>query len=93
MFSQARSEAASCGGREEISPLDPVEEEKKLRNKNWLVVASGKNPKGRVYGVGKLNEGYLCREIFTQQTSSSTAANSQKIIRLEEEIHQSREEN
>ncbi|KAL2344610.1 hypothetical protein Fmac_005895 [Flemingia macrophylla] len=47
--------------------------------------------KGRVYGVGKLNEGYLCRETFTQQTSSF-ATDLQKIIRLEEEIRQSREE-
>ncbi|KAL2331410.1 hypothetical protein Fmac_018991 [Flemingia macrophylla] len=90
IFSQEKSEAASCGGGEETSPLDHVEEEK-LWNKSWLVAAGGKNPKGRVYGVGKLNEGYLSRETFTQQTSSS-AADSQKIIRLEEEIHQSREE-
>ncbi|KAL2319081.1 hypothetical protein Fmac_032957 [Flemingia macrophylla] len=55
IFSQAKSEAASCGGGEETSPLDYVEEEK-LRNKSWLVAAGGKNPKGRVYGVGKLNE-------------------------------------
>ncbi|KAL2340508.1 hypothetical protein Fmac_008448 [Flemingia macrophylla] len=41
----ARSEAASCGGGEEISPLDPVEEEK-LRNKSWLVAVGGKNPEG-----------------------------------------------
>ncbi|KAL2321651.1 hypothetical protein Fmac_026030 [Flemingia macrophylla] len=91
LFSQAKSEAASCGGGEETSPLDQVEEEK-LKNKSWLVAAGGKNPKGRVYGVGKLNEGYLSRETFTQQTSSS-AADSQKIIRLEEDIRQSREEN
>ncbi|KAL2347354.1 hypothetical protein Fmac_001354 [Flemingia macrophylla] len=90
LFSQAKSEAASCGGGEETSPLDHVEEEK-LRNKRWLVVAGGKNPKGRVYGVGKLNEGYLSRKTFTQKTSSS-AADSQKIIRLEEEICQSRED-
>ncbi|KAL2347315.1 hypothetical protein Fmac_001315 [Flemingia macrophylla] len=58
IFSQARSEAASCGGGEEISPLDLVQEEK-MRNKSWLVVAT---------------------------------ADSQKILRLEEEIRQSREE-
>ncbi|KAL2339770.1 hypothetical protein Fmac_007710 [Flemingia macrophylla] len=91
IFSQARSEVASCGGGEEISPLDPVQEEK-MRNKSWLVAAGGKNPKGRVYGVGKLHEDYLCRQTFTQQTSTSTAADSQKILRLEEEIRQSREE-
>ncbi|KAL2334204.1 hypothetical protein Fmac_015417 [Flemingia macrophylla] len=56
LFSQAKSEAASCGGGEETSPLDQVEEEK-LRNK------------------------------------SCSAADSQKIIRLEEDIRQSREEN
>ncbi|KAL2329816.1 hypothetical protein Fmac_017397 [Flemingia macrophylla] len=83
-------QAASCGGGEETSSLDHVEEEK-LRNKSWLVAAGGKNPKGRVYGVGKLNEGYLSRETFTQQTSTS-AADSQKIIRLEEEIRQYRED-
>ncbi|KAL2329981.1 hypothetical protein Fmac_017562 [Flemingia macrophylla] len=38
LFSQAISEAASCGGGEDISPLDPVEEEK-LRNKSWLVAS------------------------------------------------------
>ncbi|KAL2344058.1 hypothetical protein Fmac_005343 [Flemingia macrophylla] len=86
----AKSEVASCGGGEETSPLDHVKEEK-LRNKSWLVAAGGKNPKGRVYRVEKLNEGYLSRETFTQQTSTS-AADSQKIIRLEEEIRQSRED-
>ncbi|QCD86289.1 hypothetical protein DEO72_LG3g810 [Vigna unguiculata] len=91
VFSQARSEAASCGEGEEISPLDPSEEEK-LRKKSWLVTASGKNPKGRVYGVGKLNENHLCGEAFTQQPSSSAVMDSQKILRLEEEIRQSREE-
>ncbi|KAL2344494.1 hypothetical protein Fmac_005779 [Flemingia macrophylla] len=74
---------------EEISPLDPVEEEK-LRNKSWFVAAGGKNPKGRVYGVGKLN--HLCGDTFTQQTSTSIAVDSQKILRLEEEVRQSREE-
>jgi len=44
--------------------LDPSEEEK-LRKKSWLVAAGGKNPKGRVYGVGKLIENYLCEEAFT----------------------------
>ncbi|XP_027905780.1 uncharacterized protein LOC114165332 [Vigna unguiculata] len=91
VFSQARSEVTSCGEGEEISLLDPGEEEK-LRKKSWLVVAGGKNPMGRVYGVGKLNENYLCGEAFTQQPSSSTSMDSQKILRLEEEIHQSREE-
>jgi len=71
--------------------LDPSEEEK-LRKKIWLVAAGGKNPKRRVYGVGKLNENYLCWEAFTQQPSSSTSMDSQKILRLEEEIRQSREE-
>ncbi|KAL2318806.1 hypothetical protein Fmac_032682 [Flemingia macrophylla] len=89
LFSQARSEAASCGGGEEISPLDPVEEEN-LRKKSWFVAAGGKNPKGRVYGVGKLN--HLCGDTFTQQTSTSTAVDSQKILRLEEEVRQSRKE-
>jgi len=45
--------------------LDPIEE-KKLRKKSWLVVVGGKNPKGRVYGVGKLNERNSCGESFTQ---------------------------
>jgi len=45
--------------------LDPDEEEK-LRKKSWLVVAGGKNPKGQVYRIGKLNENYLCGEAFTQ---------------------------
>ncbi|KAL2321731.1 hypothetical protein Fmac_026110 [Flemingia macrophylla] len=90
IFSQARYEVAFCGGGEEISPLDPVQEEKK-RNKSWLVAAGGKNPKGRVYGVGKLHEDYPCGQTFTQQTSTSTAADSKKILRLEEEIRQSRQ--
>ena len=58
--------------------MDPSEEEK-LRKKSW--------------SVGKLNENYLCWEAFTQQPSSSTSMDSQKILRLEEEIRQSREEN
>ncbi|KAL2340510.1 hypothetical protein Fmac_008450 [Flemingia macrophylla] len=45
LFGRTRSEAASCGGGEEISPLDPIEEEK-LRNKSWLVAVGGKNPEG-----------------------------------------------
>jgi len=71
--------------------LDPDKEEK-LRKNSWLVVVDGKNPKGRVYGVGKLNENHLSGKAFTQQPSSSTAMDSQKILRLEEEIHQSSEE-
>ena len=71
--------------------MDPSEEEK-LRKKSWLVAAGGKSSKGRVYGVGKLNENYLCGEALTQQSSSSTSMDSQKILRLEEEIRQSREE-
>jgi len=82
---------SNCGEGEEISLLDPSEEEK-LRKKSWLVAAGGKNPKRRVYGVGKLNENYLCWEVFTQQPFSSTSMDSQKILRLEEEIRQSREE-
>ncbi|KAL2318906.1 hypothetical protein Fmac_032782 [Flemingia macrophylla] len=50
------------------------------------------NPKGRVYGVGKLTEDYMRGDRLTQQTSSSIAADSQKIIQLEEEVRQSREE-
>ncbi|KAL2340109.1 hypothetical protein Fmac_008049 [Flemingia macrophylla] len=65
---------------------------RKIEEQKLVGCIGGKNPKGRVYGVGKLNEGYLSRETFTQQTSSS-AADSQKIIRLEEDIRQSREEN
>ncbi|KAL2318174.1 hypothetical protein Fmac_032050 [Flemingia macrophylla] len=91
IFSQARSEAASCAGKEEISPLNPIEEER-LRNKSCFVAAGGRNPKGRVYGVGKLTEDYMRGDRLTQQTSSSMAADSQKIIQLEEEVFQSREE-
>ncbi|KAL2319287.1 hypothetical protein Fmac_028256 [Flemingia macrophylla] len=52
IFSQAKSEAASCGGGSECSPLDPSVEEK-IRNQSWFTAAGGRN-KGRVYGVGKV---------------------------------------
>jgi len=73
--------------------LDPIEEDK-LRKKSQLVAGGGgKYPKGQVYGVGKLNEGNICGEAFTQQASTSTTiVDSQNIQRLEEEICQSREE-
>ncbi|KAL2344176.1 hypothetical protein Fmac_005461 [Flemingia macrophylla] len=90
-LSKLRFEAASCAGEEEISPLKPIKEEK-LRNKSWFVAAGGRNPKGRVYGVGKLTEDYMRGDRLTQQTSSSIVADSQKIMQLEEEVRQSREE-
>ncbi|KAL2329694.1 hypothetical protein Fmac_017275 [Flemingia macrophylla] len=85
------SEAASCTGEEEISLLSPVKEER-LRNKSWFVAAGGINPKGRIYGVGKLSKDYIRGDRFTQQTYSSVAVDSQKIIQSEEEVRQSREE-
>ncbi|KAL2334818.1 hypothetical protein Fmac_016031 [Flemingia macrophylla] len=50
LFSQAKSEAASCGGGEETSPLDQVEEEK-LRNKSWLVALVEKIPRDEYMGL------------------------------------------
>ncbi|KAL2318711.1 hypothetical protein Fmac_032587 [Flemingia macrophylla] len=82
IFSQAKSEVASCGGGSECSPLDPGVEEK-IRNQSWFFAASGKN-KGRVYGVGKVEAGYRCGDNFTQPTTSS--ASSQKITMLEEKV-------
>ncbi|KAL2347564.1 hypothetical protein Fmac_001564 [Flemingia macrophylla] len=88
-FSQAKSEAASCGGGSENSPLDPSLEEK-IRNQSWFTAASGKN-KGHVYGVGKVQTSYRCGDNFTQPTISS--ASSQKITMLEEKVCKTQEEN
>ncbi|KAL2318853.1 hypothetical protein Fmac_032729 [Flemingia macrophylla] len=89
IFSQAKSEAASCGGGSESSPLDPGVEEK-IRNQSWFFAAGGKN-KGRVYGVGKVEAGYRCGDNFTQPTTSF--ASSQKITMLEEMVRKTQEEN
>ncbi|KAL2347023.1 hypothetical protein Fmac_001023 [Flemingia macrophylla] len=89
IFSQAKSEVASCGGGSESSPLDPGVEEK-IRNQSWFFAAGGKN-KGRVYGVEKVEVGYRCGDNFTQPTTSS--ASSQKITMLEEKVHKTQEEN
>ncbi|KAL2339960.1 hypothetical protein Fmac_007900 [Flemingia macrophylla] len=89
IFSQAKSEAASCGGGSESSPLDPGVEEK-IRNQSWFFASGGIN-KGRVYGVGKVEAGYRCGNNFTQPTTSS--ASSQKITMLEEKVRKTQEEN
>ncbi|KAL2327724.1 hypothetical protein Fmac_021151 [Flemingia macrophylla] len=89
IFSQAKSEAASCGGGSECSPLDPSVEEK-IRNQSWFTATGGRN-KGCVYGVGKVQAGYWCRDSFTQLTTSS--ASSEKITMLEEKVRKTQEEN
>ncbi|KAL2344013.1 hypothetical protein Fmac_005298 [Flemingia macrophylla] len=89
IFSQAKYEAASCGGGSECSPLDPSVEEK-IRNQSWFTAASGRN-KGRVYGVGKVQAGYRCGDNFTQPTTSF--ASSEKITLLEEKVRKTQEEN
>ncbi|KAL2334158.1 hypothetical protein Fmac_015371 [Flemingia macrophylla] len=89
IFSQAKSEAASCGGGSESSPLDPGVEEK-IRNQSWFFAAGGIN-KRRVYRVGKVEAGYRCGNNFTQPTTSS--ASSQKITMLEEKVRKIQEEN
>ncbi|KAL2344519.1 hypothetical protein Fmac_005804 [Flemingia macrophylla] len=89
IFSQAKSEAASCGGGSECSPLDPGVEEK-IRNQSWFSLLVEKN-KGRVYGVGKVKAGYRCGDNFTQPTTSSAC--SQKITMLEEKVRKTQEEN
>ncbi|KAL2324800.1 hypothetical protein Fmac_023858 [Flemingia macrophylla] len=89
IFSQAKYEAASCGGGSECSPLDRGVEEK-IRIQSWFFAVDGKN-KGRVYGVGKVEAGYRCGDNFTQPTTSS--ASSQKITMLEEKVRKTQEEN
>ncbi|KAL2342759.1 hypothetical protein Fmac_004044 [Flemingia macrophylla] len=67
-----RSEAASCAGGSESSPLDPVQEEK-LRNQSWIVAAGGITNKGRLYGVGKVGSMLRLEETFTNPSSSHDA--------------------
>ncbi|KAL2331884.1 hypothetical protein Fmac_019465 [Flemingia macrophylla] len=55
IFTQARSEAASCPGGSESTSVDPINEEK-LRNKSWIDAAGGITNKGRLYGVGKVRQ-------------------------------------
>ncbi|KAL2348495.1 hypothetical protein Fmac_002495 [Flemingia macrophylla] len=57
IYSQARSEAASCGGGSQSSPIDSVQEEI-IRKESWFTTTGGKNSKGKVYGVGKVSQGY-----------------------------------
>ncbi|KAL2337718.1 hypothetical protein Fmac_012164 [Flemingia macrophylla] len=67
-FSQARSEAASCGGGSESSPMDPVQEEK-IRNQSWIVAVGGVTNKGRLYGVGKVSYSLRLGDTFTNISS------------------------
>ncbi|KAL2327603.1 hypothetical protein Fmac_021030 [Flemingia macrophylla] len=89
IYSQARSKAASYGGGSQLSPMDPVQEER-IRKHSWFTAAGGKNSKGRLYGVGKVSQGYRLGD--TLQEPGYGVPNSVKIIQLEEEVHQSREE-
>ncbi|KAL2344547.1 hypothetical protein Fmac_005832 [Flemingia macrophylla] len=93
IFTQEKSEAASCDGGSESSPLDPVQEEK-LRNQSWIVATGGITNKGRLYGVGKVSSMLRLEETFTNPSfSHGNNQDSEKILQLQEEVRQSREQN
>ncbi|KAH1210685.1 hypothetical protein GmHk_15G044936 [Glycine max] len=70
-LSQARSDAASSVGESQLTPLDPVEEQR-LRSRCWVVTVGSKR-KGRLYGAGDLVHTYKCgNDIFMQHTQGSS---------------------
>ncbi|KAH1246363.1 hypothetical protein GmHk_06G016461 [Glycine max] len=88
-LSQARSDVASSVGESQLTPLDPVEEQR-LRTQCWVAAR-----KGCLYGTGDLAHSYKCGDDnFMQRTqgSSSHAQDSAEINRLREKLHQSKEE-
>ncbi|XP_029127915.1 uncharacterized protein LOC114916096 isoform X2 [Cajanus cajan] len=87
----ARSEAASCTGGSETSPMDPVEEER-LRNKSWIVAAGGITDKRRLYGVGKVTSPLTDVDTLINISSGRATEELEKIIQLEEQVRKSREE-
>ncbi|KAH1197480.1 hypothetical protein GmHk_18G051258 [Glycine max] len=66
-LSQARSDVASSVGESQLTPLDPVEEQR-LRSRCWIAAAGPKH-KGHIYGTGDLAHTYKCRnDSFMQHT-------------------------
>ncbi|KAL2320640.1 hypothetical protein Fmac_029609 [Flemingia macrophylla] len=86
-----RSEAASCPGGSESTSVDPVDEEI-IRNKSWIVAASGITNRGRLYGVGKVGSTLRLGDTFTNFSSGRFTPESEKILQLEQQVRQSREE-
>ncbi|KAL2327462.1 hypothetical protein Fmac_020889 [Flemingia macrophylla] len=91
IFTQARSQAASCPGGSKSTSVDPVEEEK-LRNKRWIAAAGGITNRGRLYGVGKVGSALKLGDTFTNISSGRSTQESEKILQLEQEVCQFREE-
>ncbi|KAL2340484.1 hypothetical protein Fmac_008424 [Flemingia macrophylla] len=91
IYTQARSEAASCPGGPESTYVDPVDEEI-IRNKSWIVAAGGITNRGRLYGVGKVGSTLRLGDTFTNFSSGSFTPESEKIFQLEQQVRQSREE-
>ncbi|KAH1221130.1 hypothetical protein GmHk_12G034621 [Glycine max] len=92
-LSQAGSNAASSVDESQLTPLDPVEEQR-LRSRCWVAAARPKH-KGRLYGTRDLSHTYKCgNDSFMQHTqgSSSRAEDAAEVNRLREELHQSKEE-
>ncbi|KAL2319393.1 hypothetical protein Fmac_028362 [Flemingia macrophylla] len=89
IYSQARSEAASCGGGSQSSPIDSVQGER-IRKESWFIAAGGKNSKRKVYVVGKVSPGYRLGDRLPEPGHG--IPDSAKILQLEEEVRQSREE-
>ncbi|KAL2344399.1 hypothetical protein Fmac_005684 [Flemingia macrophylla] len=79
IFTQARSEAASCPGGLEPTSVDPINEEK-LRNKSWIDAAGGITNKGRLYGVGKVGSALRLGDAFPNLSSGRSTQESEKIL-------------
>ncbi|KAL2327591.1 hypothetical protein Fmac_021018 [Flemingia macrophylla] len=91
IFTQARSEAASCPGGSESTSVDPINEEK-LRNKSWIDAAGGITNRGRLYGVGKVGSALRLGDAFPNLSCGRSTQESEKILQLEQQVRQSREE-
>ncbi|KAL2340214.1 hypothetical protein Fmac_008154 [Flemingia macrophylla] len=91
IYTQARSEAASCPGGSESTSVDPVDEEI-IHNKSWIAAAGGITNRGRLYGVGKVGSTLRLGDTFLNLSSSRSTQESEKILQLEQEVRQSREE-
>ncbi|KAL2336960.1 hypothetical protein Fmac_011406 [Flemingia macrophylla] len=91
IFTQARSEAASCPGGSESTSVDPINEEK-LRNKSWIDASGGITNRGRLYGVGKVGSALRLGDDFPNLSCGRSTQESEKILQLEQQVRQSREE-
>ncbi|KAL2330291.1 hypothetical protein Fmac_017872 [Flemingia macrophylla] len=83
IYTQAKSEAASCPGGSESTSVDPVDEEI-IRNKSWIVAAGGITNRGRLYGVGKVGSTLRLGDTFTNFSSGRFTPESEKILQLEQ---------